>query len=121
MENLEIKKHWLWWGWFVVFSILTVWSLIFPILILGYAFLRWKLDKIEIVDGILKSREGLICINKKAIPLDKISMVNTNTNFISEMLHAGDLIVQSSAENNAIKYSCIENPEIIVDFINKNK
>lgn len=119
LDNYEAKKHW--WFWFgpVVVSILFCWTLIIPIALLGWTALRWKLDKIEYKDGCLYSRMGVIFIDKKAIPLERISMVSEKTDIIAELLGFGSLAIQSSASDSTIVYPCIQKPTDFINFLNK--
>lgn len=118
-DTYEAKKHWAIWLNPVVFSILFIWTIIIPIILLGWTALRWKLDKIEYKDGCLYSRIGVIFIDKKAIPLERISMVSEKTDIIAELLGFGNLVVQSSASDSTIVYSCIKKPAEFISFLNK--
>lgn len=118
MENYIAKKHWFFWVVPSVISILFIWTIIVPIIVMGWAVLRYKLDVIEYKDGCLYSRLGVLNIDKKAIPIDKISMVSEKTNIIAQLLGFGSLEVQSSAFNSTIIYTCIEKPTDFITFLN---
>ena len=121
MEKYEAKKHWWHWVSPIFWSILLCWTIIFPIIILLYAFLRWKLDKIEVKEGCLYSRLGIIFIDKKTIPLEQISYIGESTNLIAQWLGFGDIQVQCSAFAKAIEYPCIINAQELIKIINDNK
>jgi membrane protein YdbS with pleckstrin-like domain len=121
METYVAKKHWWFWVPYITLSILFIWTLIIPIWLILWAFFRWKLDKIEIKDGCLCSRLGIIIIDKKTIPLEKISFVSEKQDIISEMLGFACVQIQSSADSNAIIYPCIANSAEFVKKINELK
>lgn len=83
-----------------------------------WAFLRFKLDKIEIKNGQLYSRIGLINIDTKTIALNKISMVSAKKNLITMLFDFGTIEIQSSAINSTITYPYIANITQIVNIIN---
>lgn len=122
MENCyKAEKHWWFWVPYVIFTLLLCWTIIIPIWLILWGLLRWKLDKIEIKDGNLYSRMGIIFIDKKTIPLDKISFITEKTDIISEWLKFGAIQINSSAFGKAIEYPCIKNPQGFIDFFNKAK
>ena len=121
METYVAKKHWWFWVPYITLSILFIWTLIIPIWLILWAFFRWKLDKIEIKDGCLCSRLGIIIIDKKTIPLEKISFVSEKQDIISEMLGFACVQIQSYADSNAIIYPCIANSAEFVKKINELK
>lgn len=118
MEVYEAKKHWWFWVPYILFSLIFIWTFIIPIWLLLWALLRWKLDKIEIKDDVLYSRMGIICIDKKTIPLNKISFVTEKSDIISEWLGYSCIQVNSSAYGKAIEYPCIANSTEFVNIIN---
>lgn len=121
METYEAKKHWWFWMPYIFIAILFIWTLIIPILVILWAILRWKLDKIVIKDGCLYSRMGIIFIDKKTIPLEQISFVSEKADIISQWLGFACIQVNSSAFGKAIEYPCIANPEALIKFINEHK
>lgn len=119
MEKLEIKKS----IWFIVAYVLLG-IVLLPVFFIGifviiWALLRYKFDKIEIDETQLYSRLGLVNIDIKTIPLNKISMVSVKTNIITQLLNFGTIEVQSSALNSTIMYPFIDNASEIVTQINK--
>jgi uncharacterized membrane protein YdbT with pleckstrin-like domain len=121
METYEAKKHWWFWVPPVTISIIFLITLIIPIWIMLWAILRWNLDKIEIKDGCLYSRMGVIFIDKKTIPLEQISMVSEKADIISQWLGFGTIEVQSSAFGKAISYPWIKNPAEFIKVVNDYK
>ena len=121
METYEAKKHWFFWVPPVVVSLVFIWTIIIPIWYLLWAFLRWKLDKIEVKDGCLQSRIGILVIDKKTIPLEQISFVTEKQDIISQLLGFACIQVNSSAFGKAVEYPCIANPSEFVKFINDSK
>jgi|GEM_PF-5570886 len=121
MESYVAKKHWWFWVGPCILSLILIFTVIAPIIILGFAFLRWKLDVIEVKDGCLYSRLGIIFIDKKTIPLEQISFVTEKTDILSQWLGFGTIQVQSSAFAKAIEYSCIEKPQNMIKYINEHK
>ena len=89
------KKHWWFWIPYIFLSILFCWTIIIPIWLIIWAVLRWKLDKLEIKDGCLYSRTGILNIDKKSIPLEKISIINIKSDIISEALNFGQIEVKN--------------------------
>lgn len=117
MDKLIIKKS----KWFLFRP--CFWGVILaPFLIgflfIGYALLRYKLDKIEIVNDTLYSRFGVFNVDIKTIPLNKISMVSVKKDLIGSMLGYSTIEVQSSALDSSISYSFIEEAESVVNEIN---
>lgn len=117
MDKLIIKKS----KWFLFRP--CFWGVILaPFLIgflfIGYALLRYKLDKIEIVNDTLYSRFGVFNVDIKTIPLNKISMVSIKKDLIGSMLGYSTIEVQSSALDSSISYSFIEEAESVVNEIN---
>ena len=121
MENYIAKKHWWFWVTPALVSILFLFTLIIPIWVMLYAILRWNLDKLEIKDGCLYSRMGIIFIDKKTIPLEQISFVSEKTEIISQWLGFSCIQVNSSDFGKAIEYPCIANPSEFIKFINEHK
>ena len=121
MESYIAKKHWWYWVLPIMLSVLFVWTLILPIFIILYAYLRWKFDKIEIKDRCLYSKMGLIFIDKKTIPLEQISFISEKCDIISQSLGFASIQVQSSAFAKAITYPCIDKPQELIKFVNENK
>lgn len=121
MEKFEVKKHWWFWVAPVIWSLIFSFTIILPIVFLGFAFLRWKLDKIEIKEGCLCSRLGMIFIDKKTIPLEQISFIGEKTDIIAQWLGFGNIQVQSSAYAKAIEYPCIANPQNMIKYVNEHK
>lgn len=123
IENYEyvIQKHWFHWVMPAIISIIFCWTIIIPVLMLLYTFLRMKLDKIYIKDGCLYSRLGIILIDKKAIPLQQISFITVKADIISEWLKMGCIQIQSSAFASEIRYLYIKNPDKMVEFVNNYK
>lgn len=97
----------------------TIVWLAIAIVIILHTLLRWQFDKIEYSDGFLNSRIGIISIDKKSIPLNKISMVSEQTNIIAQLFGFGDILVQSSAASSDIKYKYIDKPQDFVKFMNE--
>lgn len=121
MNSYLVKKHWWFWVGPVVWSLILCPIIFPPIIILTIAFLRWKLDKIEVKDGCLYSRIGIIHIDKKTIPLDKISFITEKTNIIAQCFGFGTIQIQSSAFAKDISYDCVSNPSEFVQFVNNVK
>lgn len=117
----EAKKHWFFWFFPVLFSLIFLFTLILPPIILLWAFLRWKFDKIEIKDGCLYSRLGVISIDKKVIPLDKISFASEKTDILGQLIGVGSLIIQSSASGGEIVYAYIDRPSEFIRMLNEAK
>ena len=118
MEKLEIKKS----KWFI-YKFIFLGVILLPILFIGafvilWALLRYKFDKIEIDENQFYSRLGLLNIDIKTIPLNKISMVSAKTDIISQLLGFGTIEVQSSAMNSTIMYPYIDNVSDVVNKIN---
>ena len=103
-----------------IFIVVPIFMIV-PILIFGITYLRWELDKIEVKDGCLYSRIGVISIDKKSIPLEQISFIGETTDIISQWIGFGNIQVQSSAFAKAIEYSCIANPQGLVKYVNEYK
>lgn len=137
MKVIKAEKHWLYW--FVPVSISSIitllifasiyildknnidglvllWLMIIPAIILFCYWLRWHFDTIEVKDGCLYSRNGIIFIKKEIIPLEKISYLSEETNLIGHIIKCGSLVIQSSADGRKIIYPLIYNP---TDFIKK--
>ena len=121
MENYKAEKHWYFWMPGIFMSIILCFTIIIPIFILFWTWLRWKLDVLEIKDGCLYSRMGVICIDKKTIPLEQISFISVKTDVLSEAMKFGCIQVQSSAFAKAIQYPCIKNPDELINFVNAHK
>lgn len=121
METYEAKKHWWFWVPPVTISLIFLITLIIPIWVMLWAILRWNLDKIEIKDGCLYSRMGIIFIDKKTIPLEQISMVSEKTDIIAQWLGFGTIEVQSSAFGKTISYPWINNPAEFIKRVNDYK
>lgn len=121
MQTYEAKKHWWFWVPPVTISLIFLITLIVPIWVMLWAVLRWKLDKIEIKDGCLYSRMGIIFIDKKTIPLEQISFVSEKSDIISQWLGFSCIQVNSSAFGKAIEYPCIANPSEFIKVINEYK
>lgn len=117
----EAKKHWFFWFFPVLFSLIFLFTLILPPIILLWAFLRWKFDKIEIKDGCLYSRLGVISIDKKVIPLEKISFASEKTDILGQLIGVGSLIIQSSAASGQIVYAYIDRPSEFIRMLNEAK
>lgn len=119
MEEIILKKHW-----FSLVAPISIGLLLLPVAGLGllvilWAILRFKFDVIKIDDKQLYSRFGLINIDEKMIPLNKISCINVKSDIISNMLGFGILSIQSSALNSEIMYPFIENASKAVTMINE--
>ncbi len=117
MEKLIIEKS----KWFLFHSIF--WGIILLPFIIGiffiaYGLLRYKYDKIKIENGTFYSRFGLLNIDTKTIPLNKISMVSVKQDIIARLLNFGTIELQSSANNSTISYPFIKNADEIVKQIN---
>lgn len=121
MNSYVAEKHWYFWMPSILISILLCFTIILPILILLWTWLRWKTDKLEVKDGCLCSKIGIIFIDKKTIPLEQISFITEKTDILSEWLGFGCIQVQSSAFSKAIQYPCIKNPGELIKFVNNNK
>lgn len=121
METYTVEKHWFTFVPPLFWSVILSFTVIMPFIIMFWALLRYKLDKIEVKDGLLCSRIGVIAIDKKTIPLDQISFITVRNDIISEWMGFGCIEVQSSAFAKAISYLYIKNPQGLVDFVNKNK
>lgn len=121
MENYIAKKHWFYWVLPSFWAIVTSITIIIPILILLHAYLRWKSDTLEIKDNCICSRTGIIFINKKTIPIEKISFITERTDIISEKLGFGSIQIQSSADLKAILYMWIVNPSEFIKKVNEIK
>lgn len=121
MENYVAKKHWFFWMLPSFFALLTIWSIILPIVIFLIAYLRWKSDILEIKDGCIYSRTGVIFLDKKTIPIDKISFITEKSNILSEKIGFGMIQIQSSAYAKEITYPYIVNPSEFIQKVNEIK
>ncbi|MBS6552951.1 MAG: hypothetical protein KH321_03295 [Clostridium sp.] len=121
METYIARKHWWFWVAPIFISLVFLITLIVPIWVMIAAFLRWKFDKIEIKDGCLISRMGIVFIDKKTIPLEQISFVSEKGDIISQWLGFSCIQVNSSAFGKAIEYPCIANPGEFIKVINDYK
>lgn len=122
------KKHWWFWilpiSYSLIFLLLaTIWQgmLLFIVWIMIWAILRWKFDKIEMKEGCLYSKMGIIFIDKKTIPLEQISFVSEKMDIISQLLGFACIQVNSSAYGKAIEYPCIANSSEFVKTFNEFK
>ena len=88
---------------------------------MGYAFLRWKADTLEIKDGCLQSKKGVIFIDKKTIPIEQISFISEKTDIIAQSMGFGTIQVQSSAFAKTIDYLFISNPGEFIKRVNEYK
>lgn len=121
MDTYIVKKHWFFWVAPIIWSLIFLPLVIIPIIILTVAFLRWKLDKIEVKNGCLYSRMGLFSIDKKTIPLSQISFISEKTNILAQCFGFSTIEIQSSAFAKDIFYPCIANASAFVDFVNSHK
>lgn len=140
MKVIRARKHWFYW--FVPVSIsmliaslivaciyildiynidgfVLLWLMFIPVVILFCYWLRWQFDKIEVKNGCLYSRIGIILIKKEIIPLDKISYLSENTNLIGQIFKCGSLVIQSSADGKQIVYPLIYNPSEFIKKVNQ--
>ena len=140
MKTIRAKKHWLYWfvpvsvslliTFLIVASIyilhinnidgfVLLWLMMIPTLILFCYWLRWRFDTIEVKDGCLYSRIGILKIKKEIIPLEKISYLSENTNLIGQLIKCGSLVIQSSADGKEIVYPLIYNPSEFIKKVNQ--
>lgn len=113
------KKHWWFWVAPVIISLIFLFTLIIPVWVMLWAILRWNLDKIEIKEGCLYSRMGVIFIDKKTVPLEQISFVSEKTDIISQWLGFSCIQINSSAFAKSIDYPFIANPSEFISTINE--
>ena len=140
MNIIRAKKHWIYW--FVPVSVsllitlfisasiyfldinnidglILLWGMIIPAMILFCYWLRWHFDTIEVKDGCLYSRNGILLIKKEIIPLEKISYLSEETNLIGSLVKCGSLVIQSSADGRKIVYPLIYNPAEFIKKVNE--
>ena len=105
---LEIKKHWAYWAFPLLFTILTG-GVLLPWFI--YRLLRYFMDEIIVTNPKFYVSTGVIAKDVISTPITKINNVYYGVSFFGRILGYGTLYVQSGALLGGSGYSGITNPE----------
>ncbi len=129
-ENLVlvIRPHWLTLGWTIL---LTVVGFIAGILIGSYAYFiplvlicylcykiiernnnLWAVTNLRVIDEF-----GVLSLNSKESPLDKINNVTYNQTIWGRIFNYGNVQIQTAAEIGSTTYSSVEKPKELKDTI----
>lgn len=98
----------------------TVWILVLPALALSWLAYKiternhniWVVTNLRIID-----EHGLISVNTKESPLDKINNVSYSSSLFGRIFGYGNVEIQTAAETGATVYDMVENPRRLKDSI----
>ena len=80
------------WVFAIAFSIIFIWTLFLPIIILLYTYLSGKNTEIAITNKRIIGKKGIFSTNSIELKLDKIESVQTASNFLGY----GNIIIKGS-------------------------
>jgi uncharacterized membrane protein YdbT with pleckstrin-like domain len=125
---LVIRPHWILLFWPVLFTVIAIvagiWKggyvYIIPFIFVcytGYKIIErnrnlWAVTDLRIIDEF-----GVLSLNSKESPLDKINNVSYNQTFWGRIFGYGNVQIQTAAEIGSTTYSNVEKPKELKDTI----
>ncbi|MFA7228008.1 MAG: PH domain-containing protein [Melioribacteraceae bacterium] len=84
---------------------------LFSFFFLVYKYYSWKFDLWVVTSHRVIDECGVLSINSKESPIDKINNVSYQQSLMGRMFGFGNVQIQTAAEMGETSYSCIARPE----------
>lgn len=85
----------------------------------AYRYVRWTTTNFVVTSERLISRSGLVARRATQIPLEKINSVDFSQTVFERMIGAGDLLIESGAEQGVQRFSNVRKPLAVQTEVNK--
>ncbi|MCB9388072.1 MAG: PH domain-containing protein [Acidimicrobiia bacterium] len=108
-----INKSWAYYLWAAIAVLWFVWAL--------RQYFMWRSTTFVVTSDRLVSRNGLLSKKSMDIPLESINSINVHQTLGERLLSAGDLVVESAAQDGKQKFSNISEPEQVAQEINRQR
>ncbi|MBA3604471.1 MAG: PH domain-containing protein [Actinomycetota bacterium] len=80
-------------------------------------YVRWRTTNFVITSDRVIFRHGVIAKSGIEIPLERVNSVHFNQSIFERMVGAGDLLIESGAEEGQQRFSDIKNPDRVQNLI----
>ena len=140
-EELAVDLHPHWW-YFVEAAVALAGAIVFGIIVLamdGPSWLKWVAVALIVLSALwtlvryckwlttnfvitsdrVIFRHGLIAKSGIEIPLERVNSVHFHQTIIERMLGAGDLLIESGAEQGEQRFTDVRNPDRVTNTIHK--
>ncbi|GIU77763.1 MAG: hypothetical protein KatS3mg005_1001 [Bryobacteraceae bacterium] len=73
--------------------------------------------RLDIKDGVLRLRQGLISEDATSIALERIEKISVHRTIWQRLWGIGDLEIESAAESGAVRLHAVDDPQAVADRI----
>jgi membrane protein YdbS with pleckstrin-like domain len=100
---------WLKWLALILIGLSAIWLLV--------RYVRWVTTNFVITSDRVIFRHGVIAKSGIEIPLERVNSVHFHQGIIERMLGAGDLLIESGAEEGQQRFTDVRNPDRVQNLI----
>lgn len=84
-----------------------------------YSILRFKLDKLVVTNKTFYLQQGVVCIERITLPLNKIQSMVVQQGLLGRIMNYGDIVYQSASKTGTSLYKCVVNPHELTNVLNE--
>jgi uncharacterized membrane protein YdbT with pleckstrin-like domain len=123
-EKIELSGSPVWISYWILFlvALLFIWTIIIPVLIVGYIVLHRSSTKFMVTDKRVAARMGIISEVFKASSFKHITSVKVRQGLLGKIFHYGDVVIDTSGTGSgvAFRWGSISNPIEVKNMIEQH-
>lgn len=123
-EKIELSGSPVWVSYWMLFllALLLIWTIIVPILIVGYIVLHRNSTKFVVTDKRVAARIGIVSEVFKASTFKHITSLKVRQGLIGKIFHYGDVIIDTAGTGTDVEFRwrSIPNPIEVKNLIEQH-
>jgi membrane protein YdbS with pleckstrin-like domain len=102
-------ESWLKWLMLILIALSAIWLVV--------RYVKWRTTNFVITSDRVIFRHGVIAKSGIEIPLERVNSVHFSQSLVERMLGAGDLLIESGAEEGQQRFTDVRNPDRVQNLI----
>jgi len=95
---------WIGYFWFFVIAIITIWTIIIPIIVIGFIYLHRSSTIYAITNKRVMRRSGILSEDVKSSTFKHITSLRVKQGIIGKIFNFGDIIIDTSGSGLGIEF-----------------
>lgn len=95
---------WIGYFWFFVIAIITIWTIIIPIIVIGFIYLHRSSTTYAITNKRVMRRSGILSEDVKSSTFKHITSLRVKQGIIGKIFNFGDIIIDTSGSGLGIEF-----------------
>lgn len=113
---------WIGFFWGFVLAIITIWTIIIPIIVIGIIYLNKSSMKYAITNKRVIGREGIVSEDFKSSTFKHITSIRVKQGIIGKIFNFGDIIINTSGTGSGFEFiwHYVKNPVQVKNIIEQH-